>query len=132
MQTILGRGAEFEEPSGNCFAACIASLLELPLEDVPNFCDSDNWRERLAAWLRSHGLFYLDVTLQEGAEPLDSEWGYHVISGDGPRGCRHSVVGLAGVVVHDPHPKGGPLGPANREYGLLIPLDPAKVVERSR
>jgi hypothetical protein len=29
---------------------------------------------------------------------------YHVISGPGPRGCHHSVVGLNGKMVHDPHP----------------------------
>lgn len=29
---------KFGEYEGDCFAACIASLFELPIEDVPDLC----------------------------------------------------------------------------------------------
>lgn len=31
----------FGFPGGNCFSACIASLLEMPLDDVPYFMHGD-------------------------------------------------------------------------------------------
>jgi len=107
---------------GNCFAACIASILEVSLEEVPNFCNFDDWRWRTNRWLAPRGLAYIDVTLSGDARDLlVKDWGYHVVSGDGPRGHRHSVVGLRGEIVWDPHPsQTGFLGhPHEWEYGLL-------------
>lgn len=79
-------------------------------------------------WLKDYGLFYLDIGIpsDQRAEHLFEFAGYHVISGQGPRGCRHSVVGKAGKMVHDPHPSGAGLL-TEEEYGFLIPLDPAKI-----
>lgn len=120
-QTILA-----DDPSGecgNCFATCIASILEVPLDDVPNFCRWDDWLERTCQWLAPRGFFYLDVTLPGDArDELVRFWGYHVIAGDGPRGHRHAVVGLKGEIVWDPHPsRAGLLGePHDWEYGLLV------------
>lgn len=120
-QTILA-----EDPSGergNCFATCIASILEAPLAEVPNFCNSDLWRWDLNRWLAPRGLTYVDVSLPGDArDELVEFWGYHVISGDGPRGHRHSVVGLKGEIVWDPHPsRAGLLGkPDDWEFGLLV------------
>jgi len=44
LQTI------FEPPKGNCFAACVASLLDLDLDDVPNFAALDEWRKTETGW----------------------------------------------------------------------------------
>ena len=120
-QTIL-----LGDPSGergNCFAACIASILELPIEQVPNFCNHDDWRLRTNEWLSLRGLAYLDVNLVGDArDELVRFWGYHVISGDGPRGVRHAVVGLRGEIVWDPHPTRAGLldGPEAWDYGLFV------------
>jgi predicted subunit of tRNA(5-methylaminomethyl-2-thiouridylate) methyltransferase len=49
-QTIFGLG-------GNCFAASIASILELPVEEVPNFMaieTADYWTP-MREWLRQRG-----------------------------------------------------------------------------
>ena len=119
-QTILANDPSGER--GNCFAASIASILELPLVEVPNFCNWDDWRWRTNRWLAPRGLTYLDVALPGDARDLLVKfWGYHVISGDGPRGHRHSVVGLKGAVFWDPHPSRAGLlgGPDDWEYGLL-------------
>ena len=48
-QTIL------TAPGGNCFAACVASILELPLADVPNFCSEERWWNALQIWLCAIG-----------------------------------------------------------------------------
>ena len=86
---------------GNCLEACVASLCEAA--EVPDFRDDSGWWEDLVAYVRSKGLtaFY-----------FPSDWpitpkGYHIMNGMGPRHRRHSVIGLDGKMVHDPHPEGG-------------------------
>ncbi len=113
----------------NCFATCIACILGRSPHTVPNFCflPGDNWREATNVWLKHLGMFYMDVKLPgDMRDELVKFWGWHVISGDGPRGHRHSVVGRHGQIVHDPYLDGGGLlGTADDwEYGFLIPLNP--------
>lgn len=123
-QTIFG------SENGNCFAACVASILNLPVEEVPNFCALENWVERTNDWLAPRGFFFLSVSIPEEEAVLLhlKRAGYHLIMGEAARGCLHSVVGFAGRTIHDPHPSGGGLQRAI-EYGFLIPLDPSKQEE---
>lgn len=111
----------FGAPGGNCFSACIASLLELRIEDVPYFMDSSRWWEDFETWLLPLGYFPLLV-------PLDGEWappGLHVLSGTSERGARHSVVARGREIVHDPHP--GRAGLVTRDRTVvLVPLDPSR------
>jgi hypothetical protein len=92
---------------GNCFSACIASILEVPLGDVPYF-----WGPRqawFARWLAGQGLA---VALYPRG--VHVPWGYSIAGGPSARfaGRMHACVALDGVVVHDPHPSrdGLPLG----------------------
>lgn len=120
-QTTFGKG------KGNCFTACIASLLELPIEAVPFFCGKDNWRKATDEWLAPRGYFYLDVSLPgDMRDDLAEYWGYHVISGKSSRGLQHSVIGYRGKMIFDPHPSGeGLVGDeSDFEYGFVIPLNP--------
>lgn len=121
-QTIFGA------PDGNCFQACIASVLELPLDDVPHFCKGDNphWMRDTLDFLRPVGLSLLTVHLPEGLDAEDLPDAWCVLSGPGPRGHRHSVVGRGGMMVHDPHPDGTGLL-AVEEYDLFVAIDPATV-----
>jgi len=123
-QTIFGNGTD-GQTRGNCFSTAIACILDLPVEEVPHFCLSDDWRGITNVWLKDYGLFYLDVGVPADmrAEHIFEFAGYHVISGQGPRGYRHSVVGRAGKIVHDPHPSGDGLL-TEEEYGFLIPVAP--------
>lgn len=99
---------------GNCLAACIASILEKPLRDVPNFMEFDKgngeWFAGLFEYLGNHGLTctfsYIDDAYSQPVFPLGR---YHIISGISPRGFLHAVVGFNGKIVHDPHPEGGGL-----------------------
>lgn len=102
-QTILGRG-------GDCFSACLASILEIPLDEVPHVMIEDDYEGALSEFLRLFDLWSLkmDVAVCRGIELAPV--GYHVISGPSPRQVDgkeemwHAVVGYNGEMVHDPHP----------------------------
>jgi len=86
--------------------ACIASLLETPIEDVRPEVTSDTWHQDLTPWLaREFGLWPLVV---DAVLPFYD--GLVIAMGQGPRGLRHSVVwqdwGEGAGLVHDPHPDG--------------------------
>jgi len=121
MQTRFGN----EE--GNCFDACLASLLEVPLETIPHL-NEENWVDATNAWLmKEFGCFYFEFEYNEAmAFPV---LGYHVMSGISPRSpdwprLYHSVIGYQGKMVHDPHPDGTGIKGKIR-YGLIVPCDPA-------
>ncbi len=90
--------------NGNCFAACLASLLDLPLWMVPPFEDMfgrGDWRPRVDEWL----LRMFEVKLirwDEGDDPeLFPE--FYIASGLSQRGVQHSVIYSNGEMIHDPH-----------------------------
>jgi hypothetical protein len=122
----------FGEPDGNCYAACIASILELPVEAVPILCKEPDWRERTRDFLAGFGLDVL--ILQFPADPGDWAWMpdcYHIMAGTSDRGLRHAVVGRAGRMVHDPHPdKTGLVGCAD-ELDFFVALDPSVLAARA-
>lgn len=111
---------------GNCFAACVASVLEVPLADVPNFCEGDttDWFEKLRDWLRPRGFYAFGMKLS--GRPGEPEgWypeGLHIAGGRSPRhDCLHAVV-ARGSEVHDPHPnRDGILDFVDTT--LIVPLD---------
>lgn len=123
---------------GDCFRACIASILELPIAVVPHtmaydetlVADPGQWFPALNAWLSPRGLTYMDLSLHSMTpdryfrDLMPGNFSlWHVISGISPRGYRHAVVGHNGVVVHDPHPsRAGLIGPADEGWvvGLLM------------
>ena len=94
--------------NGNCFAACIASLLDLPLWMVPPFEDmfgrgAGVWRERAEEWLKR--VFSLELVMKARHSPEDFPE-YYIASGPSSRGVQHAVIYRAGELVHDPHPSG--------------------------
>lgn len=116
-QTTFGDG------EGNCFQAALASVFELSLEEVPNFCvdDPDDWYPTVNTWLgERYGLWLVLTQIGSGTTKPPSPQGYHLISGLSPRqGVRHSVVGLDGKMVHDPHPSGDGLA-EEQTYDLFV------------
>lgn len=128
-QTRFGDGSD-GTPPGNCVATCYASLLGLPLSDIPELCGTGNQLYAEETFLRSLGLGLLYVPLDARPRPVLSPNIYHMISGMSPRGYRHRVVGRGGRVAHDPHPDGSglvsedawlfwtPLGPAGHAARL--------------
>lgn len=115
---------------GDCQRAVIASLLELPITEVPHFLkesggDSTNYWERLQAFCRSRGFAYLVIPARSGGGFFGDDGDvFHEISGPSPRGngITHAVVGCNGQIVFDPHPsRAGLAGDSSQwEYGYLV------------
>lgn len=102
---------------GNCLAACFASILEVPIEEIPDL-DCGNNRRGLADYLAGKGM--TPIWLRVAASPPGVTWAGHspplcVLIGPSPRlpGRNHAVVGRPDgwgyEIVHDPHPEGGGL-----------------------
>jgi len=122
---------------GNCLSAAIASLLHLPIEDVPLFVKPD-WRRDLNAWLRPYGIAFLALNdtdpavlrVVHGVEGLN-----HVLSGASPRhpSIRHACIGVDGKLVFDPHPDRSGFDERFKEEvypGVFVLLEPWKYVEQ--
>jgi len=97
----------------DCFAACIASLLELPLGAVPNHPASGylGQIEKMQRWLRRLGWNYIEMRADSGRMPwVVMGAPAHVILGVRIRKCGnlHAMIGVATRrqirVVHDPSP----------------------------
>lgn len=113
---------------GNCMAACVASVLELDLDDVPNFAANppDTYWLSFIEWLMERGWY---AVCFEGTFPYP---GYYMVSGDSPRGdFKHLVVYCDDELAHDPHPSGDGLRGDPIDQWLLVPLDPGKWERRA-
>lgn len=111
-QTIFGNDPR---NPGNCFQACVASLFDLPLEDVPHFVAEKNWWRFLEQWLLQFGLYPVNIEYK-GFMPQ----GYTILNGKSPRGYAHSVIVKGGRIVHDPHPAGGGVEP--EDYTVFVKI----------
>lgn len=116
--------------TGNCFSACLATVLELPIEQVPNFFEvagpqPEKWWAAVRDWLRPRGWGVLTVGVANGlAEELP---GILIISGKTARHTDHSTVWKDGVMVHDPYPGGEGLTDVQC-VDLLYPLDASALI----
>jgi hypothetical protein len=115
----------FGSQHGNCWAACIASVLELRLDELPDISPADdnvNWWDDWVGWFKTEGIqfFYMDFA---GDTPWIMTEGTHVIlSGKSPRAKAEGKNFLHCIVaryelsngkhyfrfVHDPYPDSGP------------------------
>lgn len=90
--------------NGNCYAACIASLLDLPLWMVPPWEDMFGrgaWYIRTEEWLLR--IFHLKIVKTKGHQVEDMPE-FYIANGLSPRDVYHSVIYSKGKLVHDPHP----------------------------
>lgn len=53
FQTNYGKG------NGNCLTACVASILDVPISSLPEFCVDGEWFARLDEFCRENGFFLL-------------------------------------------------------------------------
>lgn len=108
-----------DQQRGNCLTAVVASLLELPIDAVPNFVQDDvdhgnedpewNWWTRMHRFVQSHGHAITVLRVKPEQEFPDPEPGEHyAVIGISPRDPRihHIVIYRDGQMVHDPHPDG--------------------------
>lgn len=92
---------------GNCFSACLASLFELSINDVPNFYDVSNdpveWWCAVRDWLKIRGFGIMSIHLHNPEILKDFE-GYFIVCGESSRGLQHATIYKNGEMYHDPHP----------------------------
>lgn len=99
--------------NGNCWEACIASILEYPLEDVPEFIRlyKHKYIAETNKWLlRNFELSLIVVNVRDsnfddyhsGVKLIELP-SYHIISGKYYGKTGHSVVGFRGQVIHNPN-----------------------------
>jgi len=103
-QTIFGA-------DGNCMNACLATVLDIPLDAVPYPLNDDTafLPDKLNVWLATMGLAYIEFPWGPMVLAPDT---YCIATGPADRGFDHAVVceivkegeGLTILWVHDPHP----------------------------
>lgn len=95
------------DEGGDCFAACLASILEVPIDGFPNFLASDydgHWWHRWNLWLYENYRAELLFWETDWPDPTTSLawWVAGVTVGDTP----HSVVFYRDEFRWDPAPEG--------------------------
>lgn len=111
-QTIL---ASDPKRKGNCVAACIASLLDVPLDQVPHFVEygihygdddvdkvsnGNAWWAMMLGYLAARGYWPVELEKVTDAEPGE----FLLVAGMSTRGALHQVIYRDGQLWHDPHP----------------------------
>lgn len=116
---------------GNCFAACIASIFEVPLESIPAWEIESQWAEH---WIEvsdylanKFGVGMLEIVFasRTGGLTHDDDC-FCILTGKGPRGVNHAVVGLGPNIVHDPHPSRDGLVGKPESVVYFVVLNPQK------
>ncbi|HQS18813.1 phosphoadenosine phosphosulfate reductase family protein [Reyranella sp.] len=113
---------------GDCLRACIASVLELPLDDVPHFTWGamaerhatvrEAWGS-LRMWLRARNIGLLTYDIPCSTLPEALAWchlrnpdAHLILGGMGRGGQGHVCVIHKGAIVHEPTPRGDDDGPS--------------------
>lgn len=137
-----------EAGRGDCFSACLASLLELPLYAVPKFRKEEtetgiNMMAAARQWCRERfGLSLITIQMQEIETGKDIrimgafEGTPCIAGGVSPNlpDCLHAVVGeirngLNFHLTHDPNPSGKGIVGYPKHLYFLVPMDPQTYVK---
>ena len=123
----------FNDTLGDCFSACVASIFELPIEEVPNFWEqtqdvSEFWRLNNKWLMQNKGFKCIHFELL----PKDR----HVVDdllciacAKSPRGkTDHAVVWKNGL-IHDPHPSSAGLVEEPNTFTIFVPINPKEIKE---
>lgn len=106
---------------GDCFRACVASVLEVPTAAVPHFALlGSRWGRVASAYLDALGK---ELEWEVG-QPPDDIWAIVTVQSPRTKDLKHSVIYHGGAMVHDPHPSragGEPIG----EYFRIDPDTPS-------
>lgn len=121
-------------------ATCVANLLEMNVDEVPNFAAEQHWWLSFSEWLNTKGFSAILVDMR-----LKGMWSYsnahvanaHCIAiGESPQGAfDHAVIGkMCGLeepgkqweLIHDPHPDGTGLASDPKYFIFLASNEPWK------
>ena len=129
-----GKDAPIEQ-QGNCFQACVATVLQMPLEEAFDCCfheDDGKWFDEFNEWLEQYGLGCIWLETPKDNKPgMTALPGIHIVecmSKTLYQGERHVVVVKEGwELLHDPHPDAKEQGEIQGVY-IFVPLEPYKLV----
>jgi len=101
---------------GNCMAACLASLFEVNIKDVPALGDMPvgEWHIPFYEFLNKHG--YDSLGVEEDIKEMNNYNGvdgFFMVAGKSPRSYvenGHAVIYKNGKIIHDPHPSNDGIG----------------------
>jgi len=113
-QTITGS-------KGNCFSANLATVLDMNIDDVPNFghiTKSEDFWSAVNEFLNTKG--YGVFTISFSQKWLKKQKGMFLVAGKSPRGFQHSVIYEGGKIIHDPAPEGGGVEP--KYIDIIYPI----------
>jgi hypothetical protein len=109
---------------GNCWTSCIASLLEMEVDDIPHFYrDFSNPITATYKWLDELGYVMVEFSYKNLENFVQmSYFGYHIIVGPSPRfsSILHAVIGLNGEPFFDPHPEGTMIDGNEDDWKLIF------------
>jgi hypothetical protein len=119
---------DLREGKGDCLRACVASIFEFPVEDMPNFWnhtqDVIEFWEMINEWTRKNlGMACFPIEVKKGHEfmlkdviciAVDKRPGYNE---------EHAVV-WCNKMIHDPHPVKIGIEKDPNRFILFIHLDP--------
>ncbi len=120
---------------GDCHRAVIASLLGLPLNQVPHFAEGNvsdrEFNERVERFLNKWGYTSVAFPVSNSLPDL-LEWmfhlspnAYYILGGESRNGVNHSVICHKGKIVHDPSlDVSGIVGPCSDGYYWVTVLSP--------
>lgn len=145
VQSIVAAGDVPDRVPGDCVRACVASIFELRLEQVPHFVASPRgWYPAIQDWLRPMGLWLCHDDYNEpSTRPVPkghrypAGWWWASVNSENFPGSTHAVVmrGLylpgredPDIVAHDPspHPRRTPYLFHGARW--FTALDPAVIV----
>lgn len=143
MQTVVGDGQD-GRPNGDCLRACVASIFELPIEEVPHFVDINppsGWLTALQEWLRPFGLALMDRQYKKPCDVPEfwpSGWWIASVESENFPGLRHAIV-MFGIddappgedwyrqIGHDPSPRPRRTPYVFRGASWFVARDPAVI-----
>lgn len=135
FQTRFGGKDAPTEKQGNCFRACVATILQMPLEEAFDCIgvqdDRQEWLTEFNKWLEKYGLgcIWLESS-KENPAICTAFVGLHIaecMSTTLYCGTRHVVVVRDGLLFHDPNPNATKQGEMQGIY-IFVPLEAHRLV----
>lgn len=125
---------KYGKPGGNCFQAAIASLFEIDLDKVPDFCnvydtDTEEWYKQFIKWLNKRGFSSIPLEADDIERPNYKDC-YLLVTGKNKNHVNHCVIYRNGEVVHNPNKNGKGIKPDSID--IIFPLNPAPAANERR
>ena len=117
----------YGEKEGNCFQAALASLFELELEEVPDFCniysiETEEWYEEFLKWLQKRGYSSVPLYFKETVEhPLRYKNCLLLVTGKTQDEVNHCVIYKNGKSIHNPNKNCKGIKPETID--IIFPID---------